>query len=96
MRRRIAFGVMRRGRRRRVPCAGPADAGAAAARRVGELISVHVIPRPHVELERVLEDSGLITSIEQLEAGQARGQLTAGSQADGKRAIQSPEKERAK
>ena len=30
------------------------DAGAAAARRVGELISVHVIPRPHVEVERVL------------------------------------------
>ena len=23
------------------------DAGAAAARRVGELVSVHVIPRPH-------------------------------------------------
>jgi ethanolamine utilization protein EutM len=31
------------------------DAGAAAARRVGELISVHVIPRPHAELERVLQ-----------------------------------------
>lgn len=30
------------------------DAGAAAARRVGELISVHVIPRPHAEVERVL------------------------------------------
>ena len=30
------------------------DAGAAAARRVGELISVHVIPRPHQEVERVL------------------------------------------
>jgi ethanolamine utilization protein EutM len=30
------------------------DAGAAAARRVGELISVHVIPRPHAELERIL------------------------------------------
>jgi ethanolamine utilization protein EutM len=30
------------------------DAGAAAARRVGELISVHVIPRPHGEVERVL------------------------------------------
>jgi ethanolamine utilization protein EutM len=30
------------------------DAGAAAARRVGELISVHVIPRPHDEVERVL------------------------------------------
>lgn len=31
------------------------DAGAAAAERVGELISVHVIPRPHEELERILE-----------------------------------------
>ena len=30
------------------------DAGAAAARRVGELISVHVIPRPHAEVDRVL------------------------------------------
>ena len=30
------------------------DAGAAAARRVGELVSVHVIPRPHAEVERVL------------------------------------------
>ena len=30
------------------------DAGAAAARRVGELIAVHVIPRPHQSLEDVL------------------------------------------
>jgi microcompartment protein CcmL/EutN len=30
------------------------DAGAAAARRVGELVAVHVIPRPHEELERIL------------------------------------------
>ncbi len=30
------------------------DAGAAAARRVGELVSVHVIPRPHDELEKIL------------------------------------------
>jgi ethanolamine utilization protein EutM len=30
------------------------DAGAAAARRVGELIAVHVIPRPHDEVEKVL------------------------------------------
>ena len=30
------------------------DAGAAAARRVGELISVHVIPRPHDGLEDCL------------------------------------------
>lgn len=27
------------------------DAGAAAARRVGELVAVHVIPRPHGDLE---------------------------------------------
>ena len=31
-----------------------AGAGAAAAERVGELISVHVIPRPHVEIEDIL------------------------------------------
>lgn len=30
------------------------DAGAAAARRVGELVSVHVIPRPHDQLGKVL------------------------------------------
>lgn len=30
------------------------DAGAAAARRVGELISVHVIPRPHEEVEKLI------------------------------------------
>lgn len=34
------------------------DAGAAAARRVGELISVHVIPRPHGEVERILPKGG--------------------------------------
>ena len=30
------------------------DAGAAAAQKVGELISVHVIPRPHSSLEDIL------------------------------------------
>ena len=30
------------------------DAGAAAAARVGELVSVHVIPRPHNEVEFIL------------------------------------------
>lgn len=30
------------------------DAGAAAAERVGELVSVHVIPRPHNEVETIL------------------------------------------
>src|SRR5881296_1728154 len=32
------------------------DAGAAAARRVGELVSVHVIPRPHTEVEKILHN----------------------------------------
>ena len=30
------------------------DAGAAAADRVGELVSIHVIPRPHGEVELIL------------------------------------------
>jgi len=30
------------------------DAGAAAARRVGELVSVHVIPRPHGSVDDAL------------------------------------------
>lgn len=30
------------------------DAGAAAARRVGELVAVHVIPNPHEEVEKIL------------------------------------------
>ena len=34
------------------------DAGAAAARRVGELVSVHVIPRPHSEVEKILPKGG--------------------------------------
>ncbi|WP_459908759.1 propanediol utilization microcompartment protein PduA [Desulfotomaculum defluvii] len=30
------------------------DAGAAAARNVGEIVSVHVIPRPHNDVEKIL------------------------------------------
>ena len=30
------------------------DAGAAAAERVGELVSIHVIPRPHTDVEKIL------------------------------------------
>ncbi len=30
------------------------DAGAAAAERVGQLVSAHVIPRPHDEVEKIL------------------------------------------
>jgi len=38
------------------------DAGAAAARRVGELVSVHVIPRPHANLEDALPIGKATTS----------------------------------
>ncbi|MDF2513579.1 MAG: ethanolamine utilization microcompartment protein EutM [Herbinix sp.] len=34
------------------------DAGAAAAERVGELISIHVIPRPHEEVQTILPKIG--------------------------------------
>lgn len=30
------------------------DSGAAAAEKVGELVSVHVIPRPHADVESIL------------------------------------------
>jgi ethanolamine utilization protein EutM len=56
------------------------DAGAAAARRVGELISVHVIPRPHGEVERVLPKGvGYSPDEKAIQGGGSRGQLSAGS-----------------
>ena len=30
------------------------DAGSAAAEKVGEVVSVHVIPRPHTDVEKIL------------------------------------------
>ena len=30
------------------------DAGSAAASKVGELVSIHVIPRPHTDVEKIL------------------------------------------
>jgi ethanolamine utilization protein EutM len=38
------------------------DAGAAAAEKVGELVSVHVIPRPHAEVEMILPKRSEFTS----------------------------------
>lgn len=34
------------------------DAGAASATRVGELLAVHVIPRPHTDVEKILPKPG--------------------------------------
>jgi ethanolamine utilization protein EutM len=58
------------------------DAGAAAARRVGELISVHVIPRPHSEVERVLPHNGNTgySPDEKAIQGGGRAQLSEGDQ----------------
>jgi microcompartment protein CcmL/EutN len=55
------------------------DAGAAAARRVGELISVHVIPRPHGEVERVLPKGVGYSPDEKAIQGGSRGQIGAGN-----------------
>ncbi|WP_027623211.1 ethanolamine utilization microcompartment protein EutM [Clostridium lundense] len=30
------------------------DAGAASAKRVGEVVSIHVIPRPHTDVEKII------------------------------------------
>ncbi len=30
------------------------DAGAVSAKRVGEVVSIHVIPRPHADVEKIL------------------------------------------
>lgn len=46
------------------------DAGAAAAKRVGEVVSVHVIPRPHSDVEMILPQSS---------KGSISGRTTAGS-----------------
>jgi microcompartment protein CcmL/EutN len=46
------------------------------ARRVGELVSVHVIPRPHAEVERVLPKSAAAL------AGKDQKALTDGKKKD--------------
>lgn len=35
-------------------CRAAVDAGAAAAGKLGEVVSVHVIPRPHAEVTKIL------------------------------------------
>ena len=35
-------------------CKAAVDAGAASAARVGEVVSVHVIPRPHGDVSKIL------------------------------------------
>lgn len=67
------------------------DAGAAAARRVGELVSVHVIPHPHSELEQALVDAGTISDL--LGAGGAAGELMEGNS---KRALTASSRDSAK
>ena len=63
------------------------DAGAAAARRVGELISVHVIPRPHTEVERVLPKNNQTRFSPDERALQAGGQTQLSEGDGGNRAL---------
>jgi ethanolamine utilization protein EutM len=73
------------------------DAGAAAARRVGELISVHVIPHPHTEVERVLPvNRGGFSAEGRTQLGAARGQLGQGDQGRTLAGAREVAKERAK
>ena len=74
------------------------DAGAAAARRVGELISVHVIPRPHTEVERVLPHNGRTgySPDERAIGAGAAGQLGEGDQGRSLSGTRENNKERAK
>lgn len=60
------------------------DAGAAAAQRVGELLSVHVIPRPHQDLNDVLIST---TLLEQTEMSSTASEETA--------AVEEPEEAKA-
>jgi len=70
------------------------DAGAAAARRVGELISVHVIPRPHSEVEDVLPGKGV--SRGKSVRGASKAQIGSGSSGKGSAAGRSRSKAKAK
>lgn len=38
------------------------EVGASAAQKVGEVISVHVIPRPHSDLEKILPQTKIASS----------------------------------
>ena len=40
------------------------DAGAAAAKRVGELVSVHVIPRPHGDIAALFTGKGTVSNVD--------------------------------
>ncbi len=72
------------------------DAGASAARRVGELISVHVIPRPHAEVERVIPKGGKVGLSPDEKALSSSGgkQLTSGD--GGRAAVRAAESQRSK
>src|SRR5690349_6310344 len=74
------------------------DAGAAAAGRVGELVCVHVIPRPHAEVDRVHPVNGRtgLSPDEQSLQGGARGQLGQGDQGRSLTGARDANKERAR
>ena len=44
------------------------DAGAAAAQRVGQLVSAHIIPRPHSDIDFIIHNDDLVASSKSADA----------------------------
>lgn len=67
------------------------DAGAAAAERVGELISVHVIPRPHAELEFLMKGPEPTKAEEPVKEPEAEASVEASEEVETEAAVEEPE-----
>lgn len=67
------------------------DAGAAAAERVGELISVHVIPRPHEELEFLMKGPEPTKAEEPVKEPEAEVSAEASEEVETEVSVEAPE-----
>ena len=67
------------------------DAGAAAAERVGELISVHVIPRPHEELEFLMKGPEPTKAEEPVKEPEAEVSVEASEEVETEVSVEAPE-----
>lgn len=67
------------------------DAGAAAAQRVGELLSVHVIPRPHQELDGIIVSTALFKQTETPSAAWSETEEEADEEAESDEVVEAEE-----